>query len=70
MTLESKGIWISREKNENMECNFRDEMDEVGSEVTIGSQIIPKVDKFKYLGSTIQDNGEIDEDVSHRIKVD
>ena len=30
---------------------------------------IPKVDKFMYLGSIIQQNGDIDEDVNHRIRV-
>lgn len=38
-------------------------------EVTIGSKIIPKVNKFKYLSSMIQDISEIDEDVSHCIKI-
>jgi len=30
---------------------------------------IPKVDNFKYLGSIIQQNGDIDEDINQRIKV-
>jgi len=30
---------------------------------------IPKVDKFKYLGSIIKRNGDIDEDINQRIKV-
>lgn len=41
----------------------------MGLEVTIGSKALPKTHNFKYLGSKIQDNGEIDEDVPHRIKV-
>ncbi|KAG5604823.1 hypothetical protein H5410_026315 [Solanum commersonii] len=32
-------------------------------------QIIPKRESFKYLGSVIQDSGDIDEDVTHRIGV-
>ncbi|KAF3637705.1 hypothetical protein FXO38_23596 [Capsicum annuum] len=35
--------------------------------VKLDSQAVCKRDSFKYLGSTIQENGEIDEDVSHRI---
>jgi len=30
---------------------------------------IPKVEKFKYLGSIIHHEGDIDEDISHPIKV-
>ena len=31
--------------------------------------VIPKVAKFKYLGLIIQQNGDIDEDISQRIRV-
>jgi hypothetical protein len=34
----------------------------------LGGQIIPKKDSFRYLGSMLQRDGDIDEDVSHRIK--
>jgi hypothetical protein len=30
--------------------------------------VVPKKDTFHYLGSMLQKNGDIDEDVSHRIK--
>jgi hypothetical protein len=30
--------------------------------------VVPKKDTFRYLGSMLQKNGDIDEDVSHRIK--
>jgi hypothetical protein len=30
--------------------------------------MVPKKDTFRYLGSMLQKNGDIDEDVSHRIK--
>ena len=32
--------------------------------------MIPKVEKFKYLGSIIQQNGDIDEDINQHIKAD
>lgn len=38
-------------------------------EVRLDSQIIPKRESFKYLGSVIQGDGEIDGDVTHRIGV-
>jgi hypothetical protein len=31
-------------------------------------QVVPKKDTFRYLGSMLQKNGDIDEDISHRIK--
>ncbi|XP_018631867.2 uncharacterized protein [Nicotiana tomentosiformis] len=36
-------------------------------EVKLDTQVIPKIGNFKYLGSIIQGNGEIDKDVTHRI---
>ncbi|XP_075080593.1 uncharacterized protein LOC142166076 [Nicotiana tabacum] len=38
-----------------------------GGDVRLGSQVISKRDSFKHLGSVIQGDGEIDEDVTHRI---
>jgi hypothetical protein len=32
--------------------------------------VIPKKDTFLYMGLMLQKNGDIDEDVSHRIKTD
>ncbi|OIT37496.1 dna mismatch repair protein msh6 [Nicotiana attenuata] len=61
-TLESKGSKLSRSKTKYVECKFSAESREVGRDVRLGSQVIPKRDSFKYLGSTIQGNGEIDED--------
>ncbi|XP_075099069.1 uncharacterized protein LOC142175957 [Nicotiana tabacum] len=37
-------------------------------EVKLDTQVISKRASFKYLGSIIQGNGEIDEDVTHRIR--
>jgi hypothetical protein len=34
----------------------------------LGGQVVPKKDTFHYLGSMLQRDGDIDEDVSHRIK--
>ena len=46
-------------------------MGEVGiaSEVAIEGAVIPRVERFRYLGSIIQENGEIDENINHQIKV-
>ena len=40
-----------------------------GREVTVGGVVVPRVEKFKYLGSIIEERGDIDEDINHRIRV-
>ncbi|XP_070057181.1 uncharacterized protein [Nicotiana tomentosiformis] len=54
-------------ETEYLEYKFSDERHEEEVEVKIDTQVIPTRDSFKYLGSIIQGNGEIDEDVTHRI---
>ena len=50
-----------------MRCDFgtttREEED-----VSLEGQVVPRMDTFRYLGSMLQRDGDIDEDVSHRIK--
>ncbi|KAK4351549.1 hypothetical protein RND71_030862 [Anisodus tanguticus] len=66
--MESKGFRLSRTKTEYLECKFSNGSDpEIGVEVRLGTQVIPKKGSFKYLGSIIQGNGEIDDNVTHRI---
>ncbi|XP_060170630.1 uncharacterized protein LOC132601565 [Lycium barbarum] len=45
--------------------NARLEVEDEDEEVQLESQVIPKKESFKYLGSIIQGNGEIDDDVRH-----
>jgi hypothetical protein len=52
-----------------MKCDFSATTQEEG-DVRLDGQVIPKKDIFRYLGSMLQKNGDIDEDVSHRIKAD
>ena len=66
-TLESKGFRLSRSKTEYLECKFNDVRLENEVVVKLESQVVCKRDSFKYLGSMVQGNGEIDEDVSHHI---
>jgi len=67
-TLESSGFRISRLKVEYLHCCFSGREDARGV-VTIEGMQIPKVEKFKYLGSIIHEEGGIDKDICHRIKV-
>jgi hypothetical protein len=50
-----------------MKCDFSATTQEEG-DVRLDGQVIPKKDTFRYLGSMLQKNGDINEDVSHRIK--
>ena len=66
--LEVYGLRISRSKTEYMECKFSLRRENSNIEVKIGENILRKVKSFKYLGCIIQDNGEIEHDVNHRIQ--
>jgi len=61
LTLEARGFRLSRSTTEYLHCYFNGRMEE-GGEITLDGRQIPKVDKFKYLGSIIQQNGDIDEE--------
>jgi hypothetical protein len=52
-----------------MKCDFSDTMQDKG-DVRLVGQVVPKKYTFRYLGSMLQKDGDIDEDLSHRIKVD
>jgi len=67
-TLESRGFRVSRSKTEYLHCCFSERID-AGGEVNLDGRSTTKVDKFKYLGSIIKHNGDIDEDINQRIKV-
>ena len=66
--LEGKGLRISRTKTEYLRCNFSGNEQHDDPEVIIGEDVVANTKKFKYLGSVIQSNGEIDENVTHRYK--
>ncbi|RZC31475.1 Pentatricopeptide repeat-containing protein [Glycine soja] len=66
--LETHGFRLSRSKSEYMECKFNKRRRVSNSEVKIGDHINPQVTRFKYLGFVIQDDGEIEGDMNHRIQ--
>jgi hypothetical protein len=51
-----------------MKCDFGATTQEEG-DVRLDGQVVPKKDIFRYLESMLQKDGDIDEDLSHRIKV-
>jgi len=67
--LESKGFKLSRSKIKYLRCGFSGVEREDG-EVTMDEVVVPKVEKFKYLGSIVEKRGDIDEDISHRIRAE
>jgi hypothetical protein len=50
-----------------MRCDFGNTTHEEG-EVSLEGQVVPKKDVFRYLGSMLQKDGDINADVCHRIK--
>ncbi|KAI0523141.1 hypothetical protein KFK09_005531 [Dendrobium nobile] len=67
-TLESKGFRLNRSKTEYMECNFSNNRFS-GGIVTLDDQVINKSTCFRYLGSIVQSDGEIDGDIISKIQV-
>jgi hypothetical protein len=65
--LESKGFRLSRTKTEYMRCDFGGATQEE-EDVSLEGQVVSKKDNFRYLGSMLQRDGDIDADASHRIK--
>ncbi len=61
--LEDRGLKISRKKTEYL--RFLEGRDE---EVRLQGEIIKRVDKFKYLGSTVAEDGSLDAEIAHRIQ--
>jgi hypothetical protein len=66
-TLEAKGFRLSRSKIEYMKCDLIATTQEKG-DVRLNGQVVPKKNTFRYLRSILQKNGDINEDVSHKIK--
>ena len=64
--LEGKGLRISRTKTVYLRCDFSGTSSTGNPEVSIGENVT-SMTKCGYLGSIIQSNGEIDEDVNHEI---
>ena len=67
-SLESKGLKISRSKTEYLCCNFGGVISDEDVQIAIEGQEVPQATKFKYLGTYVQSDGEIDSDVAHRVQ--
>jgi len=67
-SLESRGFRLSRSKSEYLRCGFSG-VERDDGEVTLGRVVIPRVEKFKYLGSIVEEKCDIDEDINRCIRV-
>ena len=67
--LEIKGFRISKNKTKYIECHFSNNKIKDMTNVKICEHIVKISKSFKYLGFILQENGEIDKDVTHRIQV-
>ncbi|KAL6526475.1 hypothetical protein OROGR_015565 [Orobanche gracilis] len=67
-TLEARDFRLSRSKTEYMECRFSDNSDREAEMITFDGKVVHGSTFFRYLGSIIQKDGELDGDVAHRIK--
>ena len=63
--MESKGFRLSRTKTKYMMCGFSTTRHEE-EEVSLDGQMVSQKDTFRYLGSILHKDGDIDEDVNHR----
>ena len=52
---------------EYLRCGFSQIKGDNG-EVTMGGLVVPRVEKFKYLGSMVEEGGDFDEDIRHRVR--
>ena len=66
--MESREFRLSRSKTEYLRCWFSG-VERDDGEVTMGGVVIPRVEKFKYLGSIMEEKRDIDEAIKHRIRV-
>ena len=61
--LEDRGLKISRKKTEYLRFNEDHE-----SEIVMDREKLNRVEKFKYLGSTVAKDGNLDVEIAHRVQ--
>ena len=64
VALEDRGLKISRAKTEYMWMNGEDQ----DESINLQQEEVKRATTFKYLGSCVNDSGEMEEEVSHRIQ--
>lgn len=69
-TLKSEDFRLIKTKIEYMECKFSKNRNGNIGLVRLNGREIPKGDNFRRFGSIIHKNGEIEEDVNHKIRAE
>ena len=59
---------ISHTKTEYLRCDFSGTSPVGETKVSIDDTVVKSTTRYKYLGSIIQKDGEIDGDIKHRIQ--
>ena len=68
-TLEFRGFRLSWSETEYLRCEFSG-VEGARGEVTMDGVIIPRVEKFMYLCSIIEQKRDINKDINHHIRVE
>lgn len=61
--MEDRGLKISRKKTEYLRFS-----EDQNSEISLEGERLKRVEKFKYLGSVVTEDGELDVEINHRIQ--
>ena len=61
--IEGRGLKISRKKTEYLRLKNSE-----NGEVSLQGEVLKRVENFKYLGSTVADDGELGAEITHRIQ--
>ncbi|XP_076041810.1 uncharacterized protein LOC143025694 [Oratosquilla oratoria] len=62
--LEDHGLKVSRQKTEYLECNVTQ-----GGAIFMQDHKLPKLEAFKYLGSYVAEDGDLEKEIDYRIKL-
>ena len=61
--MEGRGLKISRSKTEYLSLN-----DSENGQISLQGEVLKRVEKFKYLGSTVAEDGGLEAEITHRIQ--
>ena len=62
--MEDRGLKINRKKTEYLRFN-----EIQNGEVRLQGEELKRVERFKYLGSTVSEDGDLETEITHRIQV-
>ena len=66
--LEKRGLKISGQKLQYMKCKNSDIAEDEVGQLRLGAEVPKQVTEFKYLGSVVQEDGEMKNEISNKIQ--